>query len=77
MTLLKVDSEGNDGTDKRTKLEDGPEDAEGLALVLLEGITHHDTSLGGPKETGGDAKDCAGENQEPACTLSLMTRREE
>jgi len=73
MTFLKIDSEGNDGTDERTKLEEGPEDAERLAFILLEWVTHHNTSLGRPEQSGGDTKDCAGENQEPACTLGLVT----
>ena len=48
MTLLEIDSEGDDGTDERTELEDGPEDTKCLALILLERVTHHDTSLGRP-----------------------------
>jgi len=73
MTLFKIDGESNDGTDERTKLENGPEDAERLAFILLEGITHHNTSLGRPEQGGGDTKDRARKNQEPACTLGLMT----
>ena len=73
MTLVKIDSEGDDGADERTKLENGPEDTERLAFILLEGVTHHDTSLGGPEQCGGDAENCAGEDQEPACALGLMS----
>ena len=77
MTLAKIDSEGNNSTDKGTKLEDGPEDAEGFALVLLERVTHHDTSLGRPKESGGDAEKCTSKNQEPARALGLVTNGRE
>ena len=62
MTLLKIDGEGDDGTNERTELEDGPEDTECLAFILLEGIAHHDASLGGPEQSGGDAEECAGED---------------
>jgi len=77
MTFLEIDSEGNDGTNERTELEDGPEDTECLALILLERVTHHDTSLGGPEQGCGDAEDCASENQEPTCTLGLVTSERE
>jgi hypothetical protein len=77
MTLLKIDSEGDDGTDERTKLEDGPEDAKRLAFILLERITHHNTSLGRPEQSGGDTEECTSENQEPACALGLVTSERE
>ena len=73
MALLEVDSESDNSTNKRTELEDGPEDTECLALILLEWVTHHDTPLGRPKQGGGDTEDRASENQEPTCTLGLMT----
>ena len=73
MALIKIDSESDDGANERTELEDGPEDTECFALILLERITHHDTSLGRPEQSGGDTEDCAGENQEPACALGLVT----
>lgn len=73
MTLPKIDGESNDGADKGTKLEDGPEDTERFAFVPLERITHHDTSLGRPKKSSGDAKERTGENQKPACALGLVT----
>ena len=49
MALLEVDSERDDSTDERAKLEDGPEDTESLAFIFLERIAHHDTSLGRPE----------------------------
>lgn len=73
MTLPKIDSEGNDGANEGTKLKDGPEDTERFAFVLLERVTHHDTTLGGPQQSGGNTKNCTGKNQEPASTLRLMT----
>jgi len=73
MTFSKIDSKGDDGTDEGTKLEDGPEDTERLAFILLEWVTHHNTSLSRPEQSGGDTEDCAGKNQEPACTLRLVT----
>ena len=73
MALLKIDSEGDDGTDERTKLKDGPEDTESLAFIFLERVTHHDTSLGRPEQSGGDTEECTGEDQEPSCALGLMT----
>jgi len=76
MALLEIDSEGDDSTDERTELEDGPEDTECLSLILLERVTHHDTSLGRPEQGGGDTEDCASKNQEPTCTLGLMTSGE-
>lgn len=72
MALFKIDCEGDDCTDERTKLEDGPEDTESLALILLKWITHHDTALGRPEQSSGDAEDRTGKNQEPPCTLGLM-----
>jgi hypothetical protein len=73
MALAKIDSESDDSTDKGTKLKDGPEDTERFSFVIFERITHHDTSLGRPKKSGGNTKKCTGENQEPACTLGLVT----
>lgn len=73
MTLPKIDSESDNGADEGTKLKDGPEYTKGFAFILLERITHHNTTLGGPQQSGGDAKNCTGKNQEPACTLGLMT----
>ena len=73
MTLVEIDSESDDSTDERAELEDGPEDTECLAFILLERVTHHDTSLGRPKQGGGDTEDRASENQEPTRTLGLMT----
>lgn len=73
MTLLEVDGEGDDGTDERTELEDGPEDTERLSFILFKRVAHHDTSLGRPEQGSSHTKDCTGENQEPTCTLSLMT----
>ena len=77
MALVKIDSEGDDGTDERTKLKDGPEDTKRLAFILLERIAHHDTSLGRPEESGGDTEERTGEDQEPPCTVGLMTSRRE
>jgi hypothetical protein len=73
MTLLKVDREGDDGTDERTKLEDGPKDTESLAFILLERVAHHNASLGRPEQGGGDTEECTGKNQEPARALGLVT----
>ena len=73
MTLSKVDSESDNGPDKRTKLEDCPEDTKGFAFILLERVAHHDAPLGRPKESGGDAQEGTGENQEPSGTLGLVT----
>ena len=73
MALAKIDNESDDGTDEGTKLEEGPEDAERFAFILLEGITHHDTSLGGPKESGSETEKRTGQNQEPVCALGLVT----
>ena len=77
MALPKVDGEGNDGTDERTKLEYGPEDTKSLAFIPLEGVAHHNASLSRPKQSGGDSKNGTGENQEPARALGLMTWRKE
>jgi hypothetical protein len=73
MTLPEINSESDDGADEGTKLEYGPKYTKGFAFVLFEGVTHHDATLGGPKQSGGYTKDCTGKNQEPAGTLGLMT----
>ena len=69
---LDVDGEGDDGADEGAKLEDGPEDGEGLALVLLKRVGHHDRTLGRPEEGSGDPEEGAGENDEPARALRLV-----
>ena len=66
-----VDGESNERADERAKLEDGPEDTEGLALVLLQWVAHHDATLCGPKEGGGDTENRTSEDKEPPRALSL------
>ena len=73
MTFPKIDGECDDCTDERTELEDGPEDSECLAFILLERVTHHNTSLGRIEQSGRDTEDRASEDQEPARTLGLVT----
>ena len=69
---LDVDGERNQGADEGAKLEDGPEDGKGLALVLLERVGHHDGALGGPEQRGGDPEDGSGKDEEPAGVLRLV-----
>lgn len=44
-TRIDVDSQRNDTPQEGAELEDGPEDAKGLPLVLLQWVTHHDRTL--------------------------------
>lgn len=70
---MNVDRKGNDGTDERAKLEDGPKDSERLALVLFEWITEHNRALGGPKQRRSEAEHATGKNNEPSRSLRLET----
>ena len=68
---LDVDSQSNNGTDQRAELEDCPEHAEGLALILLKWVTHHDGALCGPEERRGETEHSTSEDEEPAGSLGL------
>ena len=71
--VVGEENKGDDGADEGAKLEDGPEDTERLALVLLERVGHHYRTLGRPEEGGGDTEDRTSEDDEPIGVLSLVT----
>lgn len=72
LALTDVDRERDDRTDEGTELEDRPEDTEGLSFVFLEGVGHHDSTLGGPEEGSGETEDGRGEEEEPVVSGRLM-----
>lgn len=69
---MGLDTQGDGGADDGAHLEDGPEEGEGAALVLLLRVGHHDGPLGRPQERGGGAEDGAREDEEPAGAVGLV-----
>lgn len=59
---VNVDRKCDEGADEGAKLEDGPKDGEGFALVLFKRIAHHDRALSRPQESRGYTEHAAGEN---------------
>ena len=53
---VKVLSEGHRRSDNSAQIEDGPEDADKHALLVLGRIGEHQGALRSPEETGADAK---------------------
>ena len=69
---MDVDGECDEGPDEGSELEYRPKHGEGLALVLLERIGHHDRPLRRPEQGGGDPEDGSGKDEEPASVLCLI-----
>ena len=54
---VPVPSACDRSADNSAKIEDGPEDTDVLALIVLGGISHHEGALGGPQQTCTDSED--------------------
>jgi hypothetical protein len=46
---MEIPPQRNGSTDNSTQIKDGPENANGFALLILSGICKHERSLGRPK----------------------------
>lgn len=61
---MEIPSQGNCSTHNPTQIEDGPENADKFALLILSGIRKHERSLGCPKQASTEAKYGPGGNNE-------------
>lgn len=69
---MGLNAKGDGGTDQCSHLEEGPEEGERSALVLLERVGHHNRTLSGPEQGSGAAEECASEDEEPSCAVDLV-----
>jgi hypothetical protein len=53
---MEVPTQGNGCANNPTQIKDGPENANGFALLILSGIRKHEGSLSSPKQASTDAK---------------------
>lgn len=64
LVVAPLNAERNDVTEDTTAVEDGPEDGEVLALLVLSGVTHHDGTLSAPQPTSTNTEQAGGDDNE-------------
>ena len=60
--IIPLKTERNHVSEDTTAVEDGPEDGEVLALLVLSGVTHHDGTLGAPQPTSTNTQQAGGDD---------------